>query len=73
MESEKLVCVDLVPVNEYMEGVNEDGSKRFTCLRCNSNFKQKHGVKQHYIHVHAKNGEAPYKQAIIPESKAKKS
>ena len=70
--TEKVVSIDLIPVEEYTETRNPDNSKRFTCERCGKCFKQKQGVKQHILQVHVSKGEVQVSRIFVPESKSKK-
>ena len=60
MDLENTMEIDLIPVGEYQESSNHDGSKCYTCSRCGRMFTVKNGpmgIKQHLVQVHVANGE----------------
>ena len=63
------------PRHRIPESLNNDGTKHYTCIRCERVFFNKNGpegVKQHLVQVHVANGELQLQWIIVEESKSKK-
>ena len=48
------VKINLVPEEGFVEDVNPDGSKKFTCKQCGKTCKTKQSMKQHIANTHKK-------------------
>ena len=71
MDLENTMEIDLIPVGEYQESSNHDGSKCYTCSRCGRMFTVKNGpmgIKQHLVQVHVANREFQVSRATVPRN-----
>ena len=48
------VKINLVPEEGFVEDINPDRSKKFTCKQCGKTCKTKQSVKQHIANTHKK-------------------